>query len=196
MQYKLPEEFRGQYKEFKLKNNPIWKLEEVEVKVIRAASSRQMRNKHKFDISVEGHHNYMVGGIHNGVIVHNSPETQCGGQALKFYTSQRLEIRRKSTVEGIGEEKGKIIAIESKVKVVKNKVSRPFRETLLQIEFGKGINWAQDLLQTAEEDGLIERKGSWYSYKGEQLGQGAQATAKLISERPELAQELRDRLLQ
>jgi recombination protein RecA len=124
-------------------------------------------------------------------VMFGNPETTSGGNALKFYASQRLDIRRIKTL-GTDDDK---FANRVRVKVIKNKVGPPFRKVEFNINFGKGIDWANDILEMGLATGLIDRAGAWYSYKGERLGQGATNTAKHIEENPELAEELKSILL-
>jgi len=168
MEYKLPEAFRGQYSDFALIAETVQLPTYVNITEIRQASDRQLRQKTKYDITVQGQHTYLVGGEHNGVVVHNSPETTTGGNALKFYSSVRLEIRKAGTLKQ-GEE---ITGTLTKVKVTKNKVAPPFREVEFDIIYGKGVSAAGELLDIGVELGLVERSGAWYSYQGERIGQG------------------------
>jgi recombination protein RecA len=119
-------------------------------------------------------------------ITYGSPETTTGGNALKFYASVRLDIRRIQTLKKGTEEFG----IRAKVKVAKNKVAPPFRIAEFDIIFGKGISTMGCLLDIAEEMGIIVRKGAWYSYKGENVGQGRDNTIKDMEEKPEFAKEV------
>jgi len=123
-------------------------------------------------------------------VMFGSPETTSGGNALKFYASQRLDIRRIATLSQ-GEDK---YGIRTRVKVVKNKVGPPFKDVEFNIIFGKGIDWATDLLDLAESMGIIDKAGAWYSYKGERLGQGSSNASKAIATTDGLADELRDRI--
>jgi len=129
-------------------------------------------------------------------VMFGSPEVTSGGNALKFYASQRIDIRKKAIIkDGKDNEKGEASAIEVKVKVAKNKTGNPFKEVLIEIEFGKGINWAKDLLNMGVERNIIEKSGSWYSYKGERLGQGGATVSQLLKENTSMAGEIRERLL-
>lgn len=140
----------------------------------------------KFDITVEDSHCYFV----DNVLVHNSPETVAGGEALKFYSSQRLDIRRIGVISDGDNKTG----IRTRVKVAKNKTGPPFKMTELNIMFGKGIDSAMDLLDMAVTMGFVEKKGAWFSYNNQQLGQGASNAAKFLEENSNIASEIRDKL--
>lgn len=115
-----------------------------------------------------------------------SPETTSGGRALKFYSSLRVDIRRLATLK----EGDKVIGNKVKVKIVKNKLAPPFREAQFDIIYGEGISKEGDLIDCGIDYGLIEKTGTWYSYKGERLGQGRENVKKLLAENEELASEL------
>jgi recombination protein RecA len=117
-----------------------------------------------------------------------SPETTTGGNALKFYSSMRLDIRKMTSIK-IGQE---IIGFRTKVKVVKNKVAPPFRETEFDIIFGEGISREGDILDLAVENGIIEKSGAWYSYKGERVGQGRDNSRTFLKENKDLLKQLED----
>ena len=119
-------------------------------------------------------------------VTYGSPETTTGGQALKYYASVRLDIRRIQTLKKGTEEFG----TRAKVKVAKNKVAPPFRIAEFDIIFGKGISTLGCLVDLAEETNVIVRKGAWYSYKGENISQGRDNAIKYMEERPELAKEV------
>lgn len=119
-------------------------------------------------------------------VSYGSPETTTGGTALKFYASVRLDIRRIQTLKKGTEEYG----IRAKVKVAKNKVAPPFRIAEFDIIFGKGISTLGCLVDLAEEMSIIVRKGAWYSYQGDNIGQGRDNTIKYMEDKPEFAQEV------
>ena len=124
-------------------------------------------------------------------IVYGNPETTTGGNALKFYCSIRLDIRRKKAIKR-GEES---IGSEVKVKVVKNKLAPPFREAEFEIMFGTGINKLGELVDTSEKLGLLEKSGTWYSHGGEKIGQGRDKVLAHLDERPALQEQLRAALV-
>ncbi|MDX9822066.1 MAG: recombinase RecA [Syntrophales bacterium] len=115
-------------------------------------------------------------------IFFGNPETTTGGNALKFYASMRLDIRKTSAIKQ-GQE---VVGFRTKVKVVKNKMAPPFRETEFDIVFGEGISREGDIVDLASEQGIIEKSGAWYSYGGERLGQGRDNTKNLLKENPDL----------
>ncbi len=124
-------------------------------------------------------------------VMYGNPETTTGGNALKFYASVRLDIRRKKAIKR-GEE---TIGSECKVKVVKNKLAPPFREADFEILFGTGVNKLGELVDTAEKLGLVEKSGTWYSYGGEKLGQGREKALAHLDEHPALQVTMRDALM-
>src|SRR5690349_17887591 len=124
-------------------------------------------------------------------VVYGNPETTTGGNALKFYCSVRLDIRRKKAIKR-GEES---IGSEVKVKVVKNKLAPPFREAEFEILYGTGVNKLGELVDTAEKLGLVEKSGTWYSYEGAKLGQGREKVLAHFDEHPGLQQQLRAALV-
>jgi recombination protein RecA len=124
-------------------------------------------------------------------VVYGNPETTTGGNALKFYCSVRLDIRRKKAIKR-GEE---AIGSEVKVKVVKNKCAPPFREAEFEILFGTGVNRLGELVDTAEKYGLMEKAGTWYSLDGAKIGQGRDKVLAHLDEHPALQQQLRAALI-
>jgi recombination protein RecA len=144
------------------------------------------RNTHRFDIEVQGTHNYFV----DGVMVHNSPETTPGGRALKFYSSIRLDIRRiESIKDGV-----EVIGNRTRVKVVKNKCAPPFKQSEFDIMYGKGISREGSLLDVGVDIGLVKKSGAWYTYDGEQLGQGRENAKVFLAEHPEVMVEISERI--
>ena len=120
-------------------------------------------------------------------VTYGSPETTTGGNALKFYASVRLDIRRIQTLKKGTDEFGNRV----KVKVAKNKVAPPFRIAEFDIIFGKGISTLGCLVDLAEETGIIVRKGAWYSYNGDNISQGRDNAIKYLEEKPEFADEIK-----
>jgi recombination protein RecA len=121
-------------------------------------------------------------------ITYGSPETTTGGNALKFYASVRLDIRRIQTLKKGTEEFGNRV----KVKVAKNKVAPPFRVAEFDIIFGKGVSTLGCLVDLAEETGIIVRKGAWYSYNGDNISQGRDNAIKYLEEKPEFTAEIKE----
>ena len=119
-------------------------------------------------------------------VMFGNPETTTGGNALKFYASVRLDIRRIGQVK----EGDEIIGSETKVKVVKNKMAPPFREALFQILYGKGVNHLGELIDLAVQQDIVHKAGAWYSYQGDKIGQGKNNTIRHLEEHPELAQTI------
>lgn len=125
-------------------------------------------------------------------VTYGSPETTTGGNALKFYASVRLDIRRIQTLKKGTEEFGNRV----KVKVAKNKVAPPFRIAEFDIIFGKGVSTIGCIVDLAEETSIIVRKGAWYSYKGENISQGRDNAIKYLEENPQIAQEVQQQVRQ
>jgi recombination protein RecA len=111
-----------------------------------------------------------------------NPETTTGGNALKFYSSQRLDIRKMTSIKN-GQD---VIGFRTKVKVVKNKMAPPFREAEFDIIFGEGISKEGDVLDLAAENGIIEKSGAWYSYKGDRIGQGRDNSRIFLKDNPDI----------
>ena len=121
-------------------------------------------------------------------IMFGNPETTTGGNALKFYSSVRLEIRRIESIEGKGEEDA--IGNRVRVKVVKNKVAPPFRKVELDIYFGKGISATASLLDSAVKHGIIDKRGAWYTRGDEKVGQGKENAINFLNENPDYAKQI------
>jgi recombination protein RecA len=120
-------------------------------------------------------------------VVYGSPEVTTGGNALKFYSSVRLDIRRKTPIKQ-GDE---IIGNQTTIKVVKNKVSPPFKIALTEMIYGEGISRESEILELGVQTGLIEKSGAWYSHNGARIGQGKENARQFLKENPELAERLR-----
>ena len=119
-------------------------------------------------------------------VMFGSPETTTGGNALKFYSSVRLDIRRIGSVKQ-GDE---VVGNETRVKVVKNKVAPPFKQAEFQIMYGSGIYHMGEVIDLGVKAGLVDKSGAWYSYKGDKIGQGKANAAVYLGEHPELAVEI------
>ena len=145
-----------------------------------------LRSMNRFDIEVEGSHNYFV----DGVMVHNSPETTSGGKALKFYASIRLDVRRIETLKDGTDAVGN----RTRVKVVKNKMSPPFRSAEFDILYGIGISREGSLIDLGVEQGIVRKSGAWYTYEGDQLGQGKENARNFLRDNPDIANEIEKRI--
>ncbi|MGH9208032.1 MAG: recombinase RecA, partial [Acidimicrobiales bacterium] len=123
-------------------------------------------------------------------VIYGSPEVTPGGRALKFYSSVRLDIRRIESIKDGAE----VIGNRTRVKVVKNKVSPPFKTAEFDIMYGKGISREGSLLDAAVELGLVKKSGAWYTYEGEQLGQGRENAKQFFIDSPEMMIEISERI--
>lgn len=197
MNYKLPVDLQNKYIDFNLDSYKEIKETYTPVKRIRNCSEKQLRQKNKFDLSIENYHNYMVGGCYNGIVAHNSPEVATGGKALKFYSSLTLDVRRKETLG----DKDNPIGFTTKIKALKNKCGKPFREVFVDIYIGPekyGIDKEAEIFSVACQLDIIQKqskdketgeykkdeKGSHYLYKTERF-YGLPKMMKYIEERPE-----------
>lgn len=184
MQYKLLERFQGRFAV-----EPVFapvRQMLAPMPILGITVKPPTRSMHRFDIEVGGTHNYFV----DGVMVHNSPETTPGGRALKFYSSVRLDIRRIESIKDGAE----IVGNRTRVKVVKNKVAPPFRQAEFDIMYGKGISREGTLLDIAVDMGIIKKSGAWFTYEGEQLGQGRENAKNFLSENPEIMVEVSEKV--
>lgn len=120
-----------------------------------------------------------------------SPETTTGGKALKFYSSVRLDVRRIETLK----DKGEPVGNRTRVKVVKNKMAPPFKQAEFDILYGKGISREGSIIDMGVDAGVVRKSGSWYTYDGDQLGQGKENARQLLLDNPRLAEEIQDRIL-
>ena len=123
-------------------------------------------------------------------VMFGNPETTTGGNALKFYSSVRLDIRRTGAVKD-GDE---VIGNETRVKVVKNKVAPPFKQTEFQILYGQGINRLGEVIDYGVKLGLVDKAGAWYSYQGDKIGQGKNNVVKFLQENPDIAQTIENQI--
>lgn len=180
MQYKLLPRFRGQFDVEPEFVDPV--MHPAPAQVLDIESRTDYQKMDRFDIEVEGSHNYLA----DGVIVHNSPETTTGGRALKFYSSVRLDVRRIETLKDGSEAVGN----RTRVKVAKNKMAPPFKQTDLDILYGRGISREGSLIDMGVEHGFIRKSGAWYTYEGDQLGQGKENARTFLSNNTDIADEI------
>ena len=119
-------------------------------------------------------------------VMFGSPETTTGGNALKFYASVRLDIRRIGSIKR-GDE---VVGSETRVKVVKNKVAPPFKEALFDILYGEGVSREGEIIELGVNHKIVDKSGAWYSYQGEKIGQGKDNSREYLREHPEIANEI------
>ena len=125
-------------------------------------------------------------------VMFGNPETTTGGNALKFYASVRLDIRRIGAIKKADE----VIGSETRVKVVKNKVSPPFREAIFDILYGEGISREGEIIELGVEHKIIDKAGAWYAYNGEKIGQGKDNVREWLKSRPEIAKEIEAKIME
>lgn len=181
MDYKLLPIYRGRFTGM----NPVFKEPEnilAPMPILDIRKKPQTHNMNRYDIEIEGTHNYFV----DGIMVHNSPETQPGGRALKFYSSQRLDIRRIESLKR-GDE---IIGARTRVKVIKNKLFPPFRQAEFDIMYGEGISREGSLIDLGLESGAVKRSGAWYSIDGQNVAQGKENLRSYLKDNPEVADKI------
>jgi len=123
-------------------------------------------------------------------VMFGSPETTTGGKALKFYASVRLDVRRIETLKDGGEPVGN----RTRVKVVKNKVAPPFKQAEFDILYGHGISREGSLIDMGVAQGIVRKSGAWYTYEGDQLGQGKENARKFLAENPDVANEIEKKI--
>jgi recombination protein RecA len=185
MQYKLLPAYRGRFTVEPAFAPVSHELMPVVIKRIEAKPAPRAA-RHRYDIEVEGGHNYFAGGV----MAHNSPETTPGGRALKFYSSIRIDIRRIESIKDGAE----VVGNRTRCKVVKNKCSPPFKQAEFDIMYGKGISREGSLLDIGVELGFVKKSGAWFTYEGEQLGQGRENAKTFLIENPELLMEIDERI--
>ncbi len=121
-------------------------------------------------------------------VVYGNPETTTGGNALKFYASVRLDIRRTGSIK----ERDEVVGSETRVKVVKNKVAPPFKQVEFDIIYGEGISKTGELLELGVKTSIVDKAGAWYAYKNTKIGQGKEAARRFLKENPAVANEIED----
>jgi recombination protein RecA len=186
MEYKLLPRYRGRFAV-----EPVFapmRYELMPLPITKIAVKPPTRSMHRFDLEIEGTHNYFV----DGVMVHNSPETTPGGRALKFYASVRLDIRRIESIKDGAE----ITGNRTRVKVVKNKCAPPFKQAEFDIMYGKGISREGSLLDVGVDLGIVKKSGAWFTYEGEQLGQGRENAKTFLAENVDLMVEISEKIRQ
>jgi recombination protein RecA len=184
MEYKLLPRFRGRFAVQPEFTEPEVGL--TPARILDIHVKPPTRSMNRFDIEVEGSHSYFV----DGVMVHNSPETTSGGRALKFYASVRLDVRRIETLKDGTEPVGS----RTRIKVVKNKCAAPFRSAEFDILFGFGISREGGLIDLGVEQGIVRKSGAWYTYEGDQLGQGKENARTFLRDNPDLANEIEKKI--
>ena len=125
-------------------------------------------------------------------VMFGNPETTTGGNALKFYASVRLDIRRIGAIKR-GDE---VVGSETRVKVVKNKVAPPFREAIFDILYGEGISREGEIIELGVEHKIVDKAGAWYAYNGEKIGQGKDNVREFLKTRPEMAKEIEAKIME
>jgi recombination protein RecA len=125
-------------------------------------------------------------------VMYGNPETTTGGNALKFYASVRLDIRRTGQIK----ERDDVVGSETRVKVVKNKVAPPFKQVQFDIMYGEGISKTGEIIELGVKAGVVEKSGAWYSYNGTKIGQGKEQARKFLKEHKDIAIEIEDRVRQ
>jgi recombination protein RecA len=184
MEYKLLPRFRGNFRVEQEYTSAMPRM--VPARILDIHVKPPLRSMNRFDIEVEGSHNYFV----DGVMVHNSPETTTGGKALKFYASVRLDVRRIETLKDGTDAVGN----RTRVKVVKNKMAPPFKSAEFDILYGIGISREGSLIDLGVEQGIVRKSGAWYTYDGDQLGQGKENARNYLRENEDTANEIEKRI--
>jgi recombination protein RecA len=184
MEYKLLPHYRGKFRVEPEFAEPV--VAPAPATVLEIKDRRGYPIMNRYDIEVEGSHNYLA----DGVIVHNSPETTTGGKALKFYASIRLDIRRIETLKDGTDAVGN----RTRIKVVKNKMSPPFKVAEFDILYGHGISREGGLIDLGVEQGIVRKSGAWYTYDGDQLGQGKENARNFLRDNPDLANEIEKKI--
>jgi len=184
MEYKLLPKYRGRFDV-----EPVFverRRELMPMPILKIAPKPKTRSKHRFDIEVEGSHSYLV----DGVVVHNSPETTSGGRALKFYSSVRLDVRKIDNLKDGTD----VVGSRVRVKVVKNKLAPPFRQAEFDIIYGQGVSKEGSLIDVGVSMDIVKKSGAWFTYEGEQLGQGKENARAFLKEHTDVAEEIDRRI--
>ncbi len=186
MEYKLLPRYRGRFAVEPTFAPVHDELVPLPILSIAPKATTAMHRGDRYDLEIEGTHNYFA----DGVMVHNSPETTPGGRALKFYSSVRLDIRRiESIKDGV-----EVVGNRTRVKVVKNKVAPPFKQAEFDIMYGKGVSREGSVLDIGVDLGIVKKSGAWYTYEGEQLGQGRENAKGFLLDNAEVMVEVSERI--
>jgi recombination protein RecA len=180
MEYKLLPRHRGRFGV-----EPVFapmRYELMPMPILKIGPKPSTRSTHRFDLEIEGSHNYLA----DGVVVHNSPETTPGGRALKFYSSVRLDVRKIDNLKDGTD----VVGARVRTKVVKNKLAPPFRQAEFDIIYGKGVSREGSLIDVGVDTEIIKKSGAWYTYEGDQLGQGKENARQFLAEHTEMALEI------
>ena len=181
MDYKLLPRHRGAFGVEPVFTSKRYELMPMPITDIRPKNV-STHSTHRYDIEVEGSHNYLA----DGVVVHNSPETTPGGRALKFYSSVRLDVRKIDNLKDGTD----VVGSRVRAKVVKNKLAPPFRQAEFDIIYGKGISREGSLIDVGVDLEIIKKSGAWYTYEGDQLGQGKEKAREFLAEHQDIAQDI------
>ncbi len=184
MEYKLLPRFREKFAVVTEFVDPT--MRPIPARVLDIKRKTNLPIMSRYDIEVEGSHNYLA----DGIVVHNSPETTTGGRALKFYASVRLDVRRIETLKDGTEPVGS----RTRIKVVKNKCAPPFKAAEFDILFGFGISKEGGLIDLGVEQSIVRKSGAWYTYEGDQLGQGKENARNFLRDNPDLANEIEKKI--
>lgn len=149
-----------------------------------------------YDMEVDGNNNFYTSGYLSHNTMFGNPEVVCGGNALKFYASVRLDIRRSITTKNSVMEDGVKMGNQVTVKVVKNKVSPPFRQCEFDILYGEGIDSYGELVKMALDLGMIQKSGTWFSYNDTKLGQGVLGAIQFLKEDSKMCEEIKERVIE
>lgn len=186
MDYKLMPEYRGQF--VAIESDPCERLQAIPMPILDIYVKPPTRSMEKFDLEIEGNHNYVV----DGVVIHNSPETTTGGRALKFYASVRLDVRKQEQLKGSN---GEVLGSRTRVRVTKNKVAPPFREAEFDIMFLEGgISKNGELLDLGTELNIIEKRGAFFRYNDGLLGQGRENAKSYLGENLAVRDEIEEQI--
>lgn len=192
MKYKLPDGFECYGDNLFFEEKTLIKETTVKVLEKKVASERQMRAKGKYDISIKDNHNYVVGGVKNGVVVHNSPETTQGGNALKFYAHLRMNVSRSTTKENSVMDGDEKLGNKTTVKIDKNKLGAPFKSCNFNIIYGKGIDKISEIIDIAHDFEILKVYGKSITYQ--EVKYEGETFKQMVRDNDELYEELKSKI--